>query len=259
MAVRTSWSGTINFGMVSVPVGTCGAVQEKDVKFSQFHQVGDDLNPVGRKDYDKVTDETVTRDQITRCYVHDGTPIPVSEDELSALAPEASKTIEIEKFISSDEVDPLYFARHEYAVPAKGAEKPYKLLLSALESTGRSGVARTVRRSKEHTVLVSAHNGAIVLSFLNAADEIRDAADLGIKEPELKAAEVDMAIKLVEALTDEWDPRELVDTHRESVLAMIEAKAAGQPTATVTPIRVEQSTVDLMAALEASVNRAKGA
>ena len=260
MAVRASWTGTLGFGLVSIPVGTTPAVRENDVAYKQFHKVGDELNPVGRNNVDKVTGEVVEYGDIIRGYVaSNGVVVEVNDAELDALAPESGKHIEIEKFVDLDEVrdDDLFFAKNEYAFPkGKGSEKPYALMVSALAMSGKAGLGTTVRRGKAAKVLVRAVDGVLVVTFLHWDDEVRPASYVGVELPAITEAEHAMASALIDAMTGEWDRTELVDAFRVKAIESLEAKAEGK--APAKPVEAAKPAVtDLMAALQASVEASK--
>lgn len=267
---RASWTGKIGFGLVSIDVGTFPVVSEQKVSFNRFHEVdptpeqygkgvkGPILNPVGNKNYDKVTGEDLAFADVVSCYTaSNGAVVPVDTDEISALKPAGEKFVEIEGFVDADEVlrDTLRFAKDEYAQPKKGSEKAYQLLVSALEQTGKVGIARRVQRGAEKVLVVRPVDGVLVLTTLYWADEVRSVNEVDAPTVELKEAEVNMAIALVDTLSTKWEPTALEDQYRAKVLAMLEDKAQGVvpelPTATEA-----SAPTDLMAALAASVEAA---
>jgi DNA end-binding protein Ku len=184
----------------------------------------------------------------------------IEPGELDALDPQASRTIDIEEFVSLEEIDPLYFEKGYYLVPDKGAEKAYALLARAMEATGRVAIARFVMRTKQYLAALRAKDGALVLSTMLYADEVTTPDRLELPDPEKVAPserEVKMAEQLIESLSTDFDPTRYKDEHREKVLALIEAKSEGQEVVTSATAEEPTKVVDLMAALEASLAAAK--
>jgi DNA end-binding protein Ku len=265
MAVRASWTGTLGFGLVSIQVGTTPAVRENDVAYKQFREVTDEgtgevsLNPVGRQNVDKVTEDVVQYGDIVRGYeASNGAIVKVNDAELDALAPESGKHIEIAKFVDLEDVfgDDLFFAKHEYVFPKKGGEKAYALMVKALATTGKGGLGQTVRRGKAQSILIRAYKGVMVLTFLHWDDEVRTPEYIDVLPVEVNEAESNMAVALIQAMAGDWKPAELIDTHREAAIKLLEAKAEGvEPAAAPAP--KQQPVTDLMAALQASVEASK--
>jgi len=258
---RSLWTGSINFGLVSVPVKLFSATEDKDIRFHQFER--DTGERVRIRRVAEGTDREVPFGQIDKGYeVAPGEYVIVTPDELEAVEPGRSRSIEIEDFVALDEIDPVYFDSTYMVAPAdEGAARPYRVLQAAMEQSGRAAVARFVMRSKQHMAVVRPANGRLVMETLYFADEVRTADDItemghldGAAEPSDK--ELAMAEQLLESLTTDWDPERYEDTYRVRVLELIESKAEGK--AIVTDKDEESAPViDLMAALEASVKRAK--
>jgi DNA end-binding protein Ku len=252
---RPIWSGTISFGLVSVPVRMFSATQSKELRFHFVHR--DDLAPIG---YDKVrkdTGEHVDPDDIVRAFeVEKGRFVPVTEDDVGRLDIELTHSIDICDFVDLAEIDPLYFRSGYFLAPQDGAEKPYGLLVRALEETGKVGVAKVVIRNKQHLAALRTWKDALVLETMYYADEVRepDVPEL----PELRKAEVEMAKTLVENLSEPFEPECYHDRYRDELLQLIRAKAEGEELPEPEPEQ-EGEVVDLMAALRASVERTKGA
>jgi DNA end-binding protein Ku len=251
MAARSIWSGTISFGLVSVPVRMFSATQSKELKFHFVHK--DDLAPVG---YDKVrkdNGEHVDADEIVRAFeVEKGHYVPVTEEDIDRLDIELTHSIEICDFVDLDEIDPIYYRSGYFLAPQEGAEKPYALLVRALEETGKVGIAKVVIRNKQHLAALRPYKGALVLETMYYADEVRE-PELP-KLPSLRPAEVEMAKTLVENLSESFKPDRYHDRYRDELLDLIKAKAKGKKLPE--PEEAEEGEViDLMAALRASVER----
>lgn len=259
---RAMWSGAISFGLVNIPIKLFTAVSRKSVHFNQI-----DARSGARIRYQKVSDvdaEPVPAEQIVKGYeLPSGEYVTVGDDELAALDPEASRTIEIEQFIDLDEIDPLFYDAAYYVAPDKATLKPYALLVQAMEESGKVAIARFVMRSKQYLCAIRPKDGALVLSTMVYPDEINAPADIpeieGAAQVELSAKERKMAAQLVASLSEPFEPEAFEDTYRAKVLELVEAKASGRELV-VPPTPTETDTVvDLMAALEASVKEARKA
>jgi len=249
---RSLWSGTISFGLVSVPVRMVGATESKELRFHFLDR--HDLQPIG---YDKVrrdTGEHVDSDDIVRGFeVEKGRFVPLDEEDLDRLDVELTKTIEICDFVDLEEIDPIYFRKAYYLEPQDGAETPYRLLTRALEETGKVAIAKVVIRNKQHLAALRPWDGVLVLETMYYHDEVRQPERVG-GNGKLRKAEVEMAKSLVENLSAKFDPAKYDDTYRKELLELLRAKAEGEP---LPPAEAEPEgeVVDLMAALRESVER----
>jgi DNA end-binding protein Ku len=260
---RSIWSGAISFGLVNVPIKLYSAVSKKTVRFHQLH--GDTGTRIQQRRVDPSTGEEVAYDDIVKGYeIGKDRYVVITPDELDSLDPEKTRTIEIEDFVEESEIDPIYYDHPYYLAPATGAEKPYRLLLDAMAQAGRVAIARVVIRNKEQLVAIRPAGDVLTMSTMNFADEVvsPDSIDEIASDEDGKAKatkrELDMAEQLIDSLTSDFDPDKYHDTYRERVLDLIERKAAGEEIA-VAPEAPEPAPVpDLMAALEASLQEAKG-
>jgi DNA end-binding protein Ku len=252
------WTGTISFGLVTVPVKLTSATKSRDVRFNQLEE-----GTSARIRYRRVSEQTgdeVTNDRIVKGYeLSPGQYVVVTDDEMKALAPKASRTIEIEDFVDLDEIDPVFFEQPYYLAPDANAVRPYKLLVDAMTELRKVAVGRLVMRSKESLVAIRPVDGVLCLETMRYADEVLPAANVlpeGEEVAEPTERELEMARQLVNALTSEFEPDKYHDEYREQLLALIERKAAGEEIV-AEPVVEERGTVlDLMAALEASLARA---
>jgi DNA end-binding protein Ku len=250
----------VSFGLVSIPVKLYNAVSRKSVHFNQI-----DSRSGARIRYKKVSDadgEEVPSEAIVKGYqLASGDYVLLGDDELGALDPEASRTVEIEQFVDLDEIDPIFYDAAYYAAPDKAARKPYALLVKAMEEQGRVAIARFVMRSKQYLAVLRADDGMLVLSTMVYADEVNDPAELGefdgVDDVDVSDRELRMARQLVDSLTEEFDPGKFEDTYRFRVLDLIERKASGEEVLAPPAPAAEEKLVDLMAALEESVREAK--
>ncbi len=250
---RSIWSGAISFGLVSVPVRLFTATESKELKFHFLDRR--DMSPIG---YDKVNKDTgkhVDADQIIRGFeVDKGRFVELTEEDIDRLDIELTHSIDICDFVSIDEIDPLYFRKAYYLLPQDGAEKPYRLLVRALDETGRVAIAKIVIRNKQHLACLRPVGKTIVLETMYYADEVRQPEDA--PAPQVRPAEVEMAKTLIENLTATWDPKRYHDQYRNELLDLLEKKAEGEPLP-----EPQQETggevIDLMDALRESVAATK--
>jgi DNA end-binding protein Ku len=249
---RSLWSGTISFGLVSVPVRMVSATRSKELRFHFLDK--HDLQPIS---YDKVrrdTGEHVDSDDIVRGFeVEKGRYVPLEDEDLDRLDIELTKTIDICDFVDLEEIDPIYFRKAYYLEPQDGAETPYRLLARALDETKKVAIAKVVIRNKQHLAAMRSWDGVLVLETMYYADEVVKPESVGSKA-KLRKAEVEMAKSLVENLSAKFDPEKYDDTYRKELLELLRAKEAGKPL----PERDEEpegEVVDLMAALRESVER----
>ena len=250
--MRPIWSGNISFGLVSVPVRMFSATESKELRFHFLHK--DDLAPIG---YDKVRKDTgkhVDPDDVVRGFeIEKGRYVPIEEEDLDRLDIELTHSIDICDFVELDEIDPIFYRKAYYLLPADGAEKPYRLLVRALEETGKVGIAKVVIRNKQHLAALRPYDGVLVLETMYYADEVRKPESVNGKA-RLQKAEVEMAKSLVENLTDSFKPEKYDDTYRKELLDLIKAKAKGKKLPE--PAEEEEAeVVDLMAALRESVEK----
>lgn len=262
---RSIWSGAISFGLVNVPVKLYSAVSKKTVRFHQLH--GDTGVRIQQKRVDPSTGDEVSYEDIVKGYeIGKDRYVVITPDELESLDPEKTRTIDIEDFVDESEIDPLYYDHPYYLAPDTGAEKAYRLLVDAMKAAGKVAIARVVIRNKENLVAIRpSAEGALTMSTMNFADEVvaadsidAIAGDEDASKQKTTKRELDMAQQLIDSLTSDFDPTKYRDTYRERVLEMVEKKAAGEEIA-VQPDAPEPAAVpDLMAALEASLEEAKG-
>jgi DNA end-binding protein Ku len=255
---RAIWSGSISFGLVNVPVKLVTATSPKDVRFHQLHAA--DGGRINQKRVCSVDGEEVDYSEIVKGYeIHRGQYVVVEPEELEGLAPEASRSIDIEEFVNLAEIDPLFFEHSYYLVPDGPAARPYALLVEAMEGTGKVGIGRFVLRTKQYLAALRPKDGALVLSTMLFADEVVGTEDLEVpttKDTKPSERELGMARQLVSSLSAEWEPEKYRDDYRDKVIEMIEAKAEGNEIAVAEAPERPAPVVDLMAALEASLARA---
>src|SRR5690242_3075155 len=259
MAPRPIWSGTISFGLVSIPVRMLTATSSRELRFHFVDRR--DLEPIG---YDKVrkdTGEHVDPDDVVRAFeLEKGRFVPIEPDDLDRLDVELTHSVDICDFVFLGEIDPIYFRQAYYLVPQEGGEKPYRLLVEALDETGRVGIAKVVIRNKQHLACLRPWEDVLVLETMYYADEVRRPAEVAgeaVTGDGLRKAEVEMAKSLVENLSAEFDPERYDDTYRSELLDLIRSKAEGVPLPE--PSGDDAPVIDLMQALRESVERTQKA
>jgi DNA end-binding protein Ku len=259
---RAIWSGSISFGLLNVPVKLYSAVARRGISLREIRE--SDGARIRHRRVAEGTDEEVPYEKIVKAF--ELTPdqyVPLSKDEIDALAPEKTRAIEVQDFVDLEEIDPIYFNSPYYLGPADGAERAYSLLAKAMEGSGKVAIARFVFRNKEHLAALRPNDGVLTLTTMRFADEVVPTSDLEDALPEGKQKvakrEVEMAKQLIDSLTTKFDPSSYRDEYREQLLAMIERKAEGKEVVAA-PSEEPQPTKapDLMAALEESIAAVKG-
>jgi len=257
---RAIWSGAISFGLVNVPVKLYSATSPKTVR---FHQLSSKTGArIRQKRVDPSTDEEVPYEEIVKGY--EITPdryVVIEPEELEALDPKATKTIDIEEFVDLDEIDPIYYDHSYYLAPTAGGAKAYRLLLEAMRESGKVGIGRVVLRSKQQLCALRPTGDVLTLTTMLFGDEVRSPERLdeleSVGEAEASDRELKMAEQLIESLSSEFEPSKFRDEYRERVLELIERKAAGEEIAVQPQAEEPAAAPDLMAALEASLAAVK--
>jgi DNA end-binding protein Ku len=260
---RPIWTGTISFGLVSIPVKLYNAINKKSVSFNQIDQ------------------RTGSRIKLRRVSAADGTEVPEGEivkgyelskdryvvvepSELDGLDPVATRTIDLADFVDLADIDPIYYDIPYYLVPDKGGAKPYKLLTSAMSAREKVAIGNFVMRTKQYLAAIRPADGKLVISTMVYADEVVDSSSLAeldeVDKVNVSDKELAMAEQLVESLSGKFEPDKYHDEYREKVLDLIHRKAEGEePVVAAAPPETSSKVVDLLAALEASVREAKAA
>jgi DNA end-binding protein Ku len=258
---RAIWSGSVSFGLVNVPVGLYSATQDHDVHFHQFEK-GTTARVRNQRVNEKTGEEVAYDDVVKGAELDDGSYVMLTPEELESVEPGKSRTIEISDFVEAAEIDPVYYQKSYYLAPAdKTAAKPYALLARAMEKAERIGVATFVMRGKQYLAAIRPRDGVLILETMYFADEVREPSK-GIDQLPAKAKvapkDLTMAVNLVEALTTSWDPANYRDTYTARVKKLIDAKKKNREIAVPeTAEETEGKVIDLLAALESSVQAAK--
>lgn len=258
---RSLWSGTLSFGLVNVPVRLHSAVKDQDLRFRQLHEK--DGAPIETRRFCSEEDEEVPWEEIAHGFeTDDGEQVVVTGDDLAAVAPRKTKTIDVSAFVDLADVDPIYFDHPYFLVPAGEAEGPrraYRLLVDVMSSTDRAALGRFVLRTKEYLVLVRVRDGLLSLTTLRFHDEVRPTTgiDTGGSKPAKK--QLDEAVRLVEGLTVDWDPSRYRDEYRKRLQDVVRRKRQGKTITIPEEAEPPAPATDLMEALERSLAEVRGA
>src|SRR5881275_2651968 len=225
---RAIWSGAISFGLVNVPVKLYSATSPKTVR---FHQLSSKTGArIRQKRVDPTTDEEVPYEEIVKGY--EITPdryVTITNEELEALDPKATKTIDIEEFVDLADIDPIYYDHNYYLAPTAGEAKAYRLLLDAMRESGKVGIGKVVLRSKQQLAALRPTGEVLTLTTMLWGDEVLtpdrvDELD-AVEDAEASPRELQMAEQLIDSLSAEFEPTKFHDEYRERVLELIERKA----------------------------------
>ncbi len=256
---RPIWTGVISFGLVSVPIELYPATQDHDVSFHQFQK--------GTKDrirYQRVNERTgkpVDFADIVRGAEVGGGHVLLDQDELDAIAPGRSRSVDIETFVDQDEIDPIYYQKTYYLAPGSDeTAKTYALLRDAMSAANRAAIGTFVMRSKQYLATIRPDGDLLVLETMFFADEVREPEDTLRRvpgKPRLTPAELKMATQLIKSMSGTWDPDEFRDTYTDDVHALIKAKSKGKSFAPAAEAPAATGASDLMEVLRQSVAAAK--
>lgn len=252
--MRPIWSGSISFGLVNIPVRLYSASEtESKIDFNLLHEK--DMSPIRYAKVCKKEGEEVANDEIVKGFEYaDGEYVILKEEDFKRAEAAVTQAIEITDFTDKAEIDDIYYEKPYYLEPAKGAAKPYALLREALKRTGKVGIARFVLRNREHLAAIKPFGDALVLDQLRYQSEIRKPDALRLPSSEdVVDRELELALALVEKLTEPFRPEQYTDTHTEALRKVIEEKAAGRVPATPEEAPQPTNVIDLMAVLKKSL------
>ena len=255
--MRAMWKGAVSFGLVNVPVKLYSATEDHDISFRQVHR--EDGGQIRYKRVCSIDGEEVSYDDIAKGYqTDDGQMVVITDEDLKNLPNQSSKEIAVEKFVPADQIDPMLLDRSYYLEPEKGAAKAYALLRDALEAADRMAIVTVAIRSRKNIAVLRVRDGVIVLQTMLWPDEIRT-ADFGNLHDVGSATEreLSMATMLIDSLSGNYEPDEFEDDYAQAVEAMVEAKLAGNEVKAAPAPKDTGEVVDLLEALQRSVDRAK--
>lgn len=256
---RKIWTGSINFGLVTIPVGLYAATEDHTIQFHQYQRGTTDR--IRYKRVNETTGDEVGYNDIVKGREHGDGIITVEQSELDEIAPGRSRTIDISTFVDLGEIDPVHFQKTYWLAPnSKEHYRPYNLLRRAMEQTGQAGIATFVLRGKQYLTAVRADSDVLALNTLYFADEIRDPADLVGDQPEQSRPtdkELQMATTIIESMSGEWQPEEYSDTYTERVEELLAEKARGGEVQAAEAPPQPTDVIDLTEALRRSVDEAR--
>ena len=254
MPARATSSGTISFGLVSIPVKVYSATRSKAVRFHMLHPV--DKCRVKQQYVSTTTGEVVERSELVKGYEYTRDQyVVLSAEELTALESKSDHSIEIEEFIPIERVDPIYFEKSNLLGPDKGGAKAYRLLNEAMTTMGRVAIGRYSTRGKQQLVLIRPMRRGLVLHGLHYADEVKSFDDVEFGDDvQLRANEVELATQLIEQLSSpNFQPERYEDGYRQTVLELVERKVAGEEVVMAPRTETREQIIDLVAALKRSL------
>ena len=252
---RSLWAGTLSFGLVNVPVALYSAARDLDLHFHQLH--AKDGARIETRRFCKKEDKEVPYEEIGKGYDLDGQQVVLTDEELEAIAPRRTRTIEIEAFVDQPEIDPIYYDHPYFLVAtgeAEGPKRAYRLLVEVMQETERVALGRFVLRTKEYLVTVRVRDGLLALTTMLFHDEIRptDGIPAGGRKP--KKAELDHAVQLIEALSVDWDPSRYEDRYRQRLEEVVKKKRKGATIEAPEPAEEPAPVADLMDALRRTLD-----
>jgi DNA end-binding protein Ku len=255
---RGLWKGAISFGLVNVPVELIpGEKRSGELHFTMLDKR--DMAPVGYQRINKSSGKTVAWKDIVKGYEYqDDRYVVLSDEDFRRANVQASKTVEILAFVDRADIPPQYFSTPYYLVPGKRGEKAYALLRDTLARTGKAGIASFVIRTKQHLAALLPEGDALLLITLRYVDELRGPKDIEVPAAKVTPKERELAMKLVEDMSDKWQPKKFHDTYRQDILARVKEKVKAGQTEEITEAgkdeaRPKAQVIDLMAALKKSV------
>lgn len=256
--MRSIWTGAISFGLVNIPVKLYSAVQQQALDLDMLAKK--DLSPIRYARINKNTGKEVDYKDIVKGYEYEkGHYVVVTDDDFKKASPEKSKTINITDFVKEEEIDSIYFEKPYYLEPDKGAAKAYALLVKALDKSKKVGIAQFMIRNRERLGALKVMNGMLVLNQLRYASEIRKPDELDIpKQEKVSPKEVELATKLIDQLTEHFEPENFHDTYVEELKRIVEAKAQGKPVKKAPVKRAKTDVKDIMSVLKESLKATKG-
>lgn len=260
---RALWSGSLSFGLVNVPVNMFTAVRDLDLHFRQLHEK--DGAPIDVQRWCSKEDVEVPFEEITHsCELDGGKQVLVEDEELEAIEPRKTRTIEIEQFVDLADVDPIYFDHPYFLVPSSrddGAARAYRLLAEVMSRTERAALGRFVLRAKEYLAIVRERDGALTLTTMRFADEVRPTKSVdnaGQKAHKPTAKQLEGAVAVIEELTCDWDPGKYKDHYRARLKRVVDRKRKGETIKPPQPQEEPTAAPDLMAALEQTLAEMRG-
>lgn len=253
--MRSLWTGSISFGLVNIPIKLYSATQSSSLSLDMLDKK--DHSNIHFKRVNEKTGKEVAWENIVKGYKVDGDYVILNDEDFKKASPEQTKTIDIEEFVETEEVPPIHFETAYYIEPEKNGGKAYVLLRDALDKTKKAALGTFVLRNKESLCLIAPSDDILVLHKIRYAQEIRSTEDIKVPNSKISSAEMQMATKLIEQLTGDFDIEKYKDTYTETLMKFINAKAKGKKY-TAPKLHVAHSrSKDLMEELKASLSHVK--
>ena len=252
--IRSIWSVAISFGLVNIPVKLNSAIEsEEKLDFDMLSKK--DMGPIRYARIDTKTGKEVPWKDIVKGFQYaKGKYVVITDEDFAKASPEKSKTIDIVQFVKEEEIDPIFYEKPYYVVPDKKANKSYNLLVKALEETDTVGLAEFMLRNRMHICALKAYNGILLLNQMRYHEEIREVPEVEKTKDKVTAKEVDLAVKLVNQLTEKFKPEDFKDTYVNALKKVIKAKAAGKDIHIAEPKKATATVKDLMEVLKQSLD-----
>jgi DNA end-binding protein Ku len=249
------WKGHLTFGLVSFPVRLFTAARSESISFNQLHK--EDGSRIKQVIYCAAEDKPIPRDEIVKGYEYEkGKYVVVEEEDIKKVAPKTAKVMEIQEFVKSDDVDPVFLESSYYMAPDEGGEKPYALLFEAMKETKYFGVAKVTMHNREHVVILRPGDRGMLLHTMYYADEVRRSEEFRTDTANVKDKELTLAKTLVESLAGTFEPEKYHDSYRDNLKKMIDAKIQGHKVVE-TPAPHVAPVIDIMEALKKSLEHRK--
>lgn len=257
--MRSIWSGTLSFGLINIPIRLYSGTDEHPFNFDMLHKT--DLSPIRFARICKTEEKEVPYKDIVKGYEYQkGEYLVIEDEDFKKVISQKTDTIEIVSFAHEDEIDPIYFEKPYFLEPGKGADKSYALLRETLRKSKKVGVVKFVLRNRAHIGIIKPYQDAIILDQMRYATEVRQLEGLKLpSEKTISKKELDMALKLVEQLTDKFNPNAYEDTYAKDMQAVIDAKLKGAKPLKKAPPPKESKVHDIMSLLKASLEEGKPA
>jgi DNA end-binding protein Ku len=252
--MRAIWSGSISFGLVNIPVKLYSATQEQQLDFDMLSKK--DLAPIRYARISTSTNKEIPWKEIVKGFeIKKGKYVVITDEDFQKASPEKSRSIDIVQFVLEKEIDPIFYDKPYYLAPDKGADKSYFLLLKALEQSKKVAVAEFMIRNRNHVCALKPYKNVLMLDQMRYASEIREVPEIAeSKKMKISPKEVELALKLIDQLSEKFNPEAFKDTYVESLKKVINAKAAGKTIATPAARKTTADVKDLMSVLKRSLS-----
>jgi DNA end-binding protein Ku len=253
---RALWSGSLSFGLVNVPVQLVSAARDLDYHFHQLHDK--DMVPIEQRRFCSEENEEVAWEEVAHSYELGGKQVVITDEELASVQPRKTRTIDIEAFVELAEVDPIFFDHPYFLLPAgdsEGTLRAYRLLIEVMDKQERVALGRFVMRTKEYLVAVQARDGALALTTMLFADEVRPTKGIATRGKKPSPKQLQNAVAIIEELSTDWEPESYADCYRRRLKRVIDAKRKRRTIQAPEPEKEPDPVSDLMAALDTTLER----